>query len=1367
MIPKCSLNSYNSFLQFLGLIFMAIILVAVVLYYLRLSHSNILEKYQTDSVVLDTIEYKIPQDSGDRSTYPQDKYPGAKMDLVGDNIKTAALGVVAPSNIKSSDNPEDSNDLYALRDCKVYFTDKIKKCDDEPETSRKTCSYKFDGWQEFATYTDNNGSTLTYPKKIYKKNASNTNELINSYFTSKCFKEFDNNGKGGARRFEFKENALVKYDSKGTQDNTEVDTNIFGGKKYTSIQFMNTDNPSDNLNNIINSICSIKYNTIRSLTGKTFYKFKLRDNIIDSIQKLALKSDQTEFDILANNATKDFAILGSHGLRYNKNTGGLQIFINKADIIAKMNIYKLTYVTNICEFAQIKNYQKYPSVNMKINDFITFGNATGSSDTVNISIDNLNILTNRTNYDKTIENGDFIDYKQQIMNDIDSIQQTEIIRLNEVSEENKRRFKSVISSIESDIKEAYKTKNNFAVSTFKSVLNLEKRNANGSRTRIFDYATGYKNNLFNTIPIPPDVEAVFVNTSDICLLFKNNTGQNQKSYTFEVPSNIKYTCDILIVGGGGGGGMDMGGGGGGGGFIELNNIELRTGSYNIYVGKGGNGAPAGGTNGQWWHHEFRVNATQGSNSSFGSYTAIGGGYGGSSYQYHVLGGQGGNGGSGGGSSGYIWNRDSNKAGRGQSGQGNNGGYAAGAWYAGGGGGAGQVGGGPSYNWGGAYGGRGKLSNILGIPYYWAGGGGGSSYSVGGGNGGLGGGGGAATGDTIGGEGYNNGSPGGGGCTNCWAQRPGGNAGPHTGGGGGGGSHYNSNNKGGDGGSGIVIIRIKRIITIPQITRSTTNDKYMLSSEPHMHIPGSRIQTCILTSFVYLQTGFYRFRADIGNMGAANPNIIYAELVIYDENNMNGSGLYNCKQVFKYNIYNEKYRPSYLKQYLQISTNKFYKLAYTYYYLNNTGSEYNDYFNLYYQYLEKAPEKIEGSMPRGLIAWFRFEGNLRDSNSSSTKYNLIDTHGRNNFPNENFQGRKFLNTNWGSVKTRENIDLAGKSFSISVWIRPKNNDHCYFICHGDQHRYVCHEYIHIGSRGNGCYLIGFWCNDLEYNASGGRNYPEDVNNWVHMVFVVDVAIDNKTCSRRMYRNGVEIAKDSGKPLYKGRGVLYIGQLACSGEQHYRYNMDISDFLLFNRALTADDVSVLYNDAPSETETSLTTTYVSLTSPNDNSLFTRNRITNINTPLNEYLFSGQNVYDSYNNANMRKIFSTISYSNNNYRNYQELSNYLNTQSIDYFNVRYYGLKRDEQQTLIDQESGNLTTAINNSSTINNAIALSTAIKSIDYNGRLPRADPVLKTGVSFQKIFGNKEEDYITYDKVVNLDNLANPGLTKAVYIEAFN
>jgi hypothetical protein len=265
-------------------------------------------------------------------------------------------------------------------------------------------------------------------------------------------------------------------------------------------------------------------------------------------------------------------------------------------------------------------------------------------------------------------------------------------------------------------------------------------------------------------------------------------------------------AEVLVVAGGGGGGMDMGGGGGGGGVIYSSSYAITRGStITVTVGNGGTGAPAAGTNGQNTGHQYNISATQGGNSVFGSITAIGGGYGGSSYfGYTPNNGYGGNGGSGGGASGYS-DGSTGRAGTGSAGQGFNGGSSSGQYYSGGGGGAGGAGSsGPNK----PNGGPGVLYPTM-SQYYFGGGGGGSAYSLSsGGDGGIGGGGGGAVGITTGGAGLNNGSAGGGGSPNSWANTPGGNAGANTGGGGGGGSHYNSNNKGGDGGSGIVIIRYK-------------------------------------------------------------------------------------------------------------------------------------------------------------------------------------------------------------------------------------------------------------------------------------------------------------------------------------------------------------------------------------------------------------------------------------------------------------------------------------------------------------------------------------------------------------------------------
>jgi len=279
-------------------------------------------------------------------------------------------------------------------------------------------------------------------------------------------------------------------------------------------------------------------------------------------------------------------------------------------------------------------------------------------------------------------------------------------------------------------------------------------------------------------------------------------GVNQ---TFKILSGTGY-IKVLVVAGGGGGGMDMGGGGGGGGVLYSSYYVSPTETtIPVYVGRGGQGGKAGNSLGTGATHQFTslASATNGENSTFGTLTAIGGGYGGSSYfGYTPNNGYANSGGCGGGASGYS-DGNTGRGGSGTLGQGYAGGGAGGQYYSGGGGGAGGVGNSGTAQ---ANGGPGiRYSDMS--SFYFGGGGGGAAYSLGtGGNGGIGGGGGGAVGSTTGGAGINNGSPGGGGSPNSQTNTPGGNAGENTGGGGGGGAHYNFRNGGGQGGSGIIIVK---------------------------------------------------------------------------------------------------------------------------------------------------------------------------------------------------------------------------------------------------------------------------------------------------------------------------------------------------------------------------------------------------------------------------------------------------------------------------------------------------------------------------------------------------------------------------------
>lgn len=236
--------------------------------------------------------------------------------------------------------------------------------------------------------------------------------------------------------------------------------------------------------------------------------------------------------------------------------------------------------------------------------------------------------------------------------------------------------------------------------------------------------------------------------------------------------------DFLVVGGGGAGavtGNFSAGGGGAGGLIEGQDT-LQAGSGNIVVGDGGIGPDTGLDN----------PSENGGNSSFLTYTAIGGGGAGGPGGAEGVGSRDGeNGGSGGGGGS---NSGSGIGGSGTIDQGNDGGSgfegSSGTTSAGGGGGgAGSVGLNASSNQGGN-GGDGIASTITGTSTYYAGGGGGNAQQGTRGLGGLGGGG------------------NGGDLTDAHAN------GVDGLGGGGGAATVNhpTTTKAGDGGSGTVIIR---------------------------------------------------------------------------------------------------------------------------------------------------------------------------------------------------------------------------------------------------------------------------------------------------------------------------------------------------------------------------------------------------------------------------------------------------------------------------------------------------------------------------------------------------------------------------------
>ena len=1362
MYPKCSLSDSNIYLQIVGLLSLVIIIIIAGFYYIRVYHNTIKEKYE--QAVIYKTEGQL--ETGNRSTFPKDKYPGAQMNLIGTNT------------------PPTTTDKYELRDCKVYFTDDTGACDGKGDDA-KTCSYKYDGWQEFATYTDKNGKIIEYPKKIYKQDASNTNELINSYFTSKCFKKFDNNGDGRPQPFEYKENNLVKYDSKGSTNNPEIDTNVFGGKKYTSMQFLNTTSPSDNFNNVLDSICSIRYNPIKELVGKKFYKFVLDANKnIRQILKVRLNSDQTTFDIINDNAVLDFSFLGSHGLKFvSGSSDKLEVFITSADIVRPVNVYKFSYVSYICpadKKAQISNFLK-TSTEINITNFIRFGGESQTATSANnpFTLDYLDRLT-ASKY--TTAN---TDYKTAMLKELADKRDARVTALNGVSSAEKDRLNREISSKEAEIIAADKRRNEFYLTngTFRGVIDLTKANS-----KIFNYNNGYNNTNLSKLVIPTGCEVIMIeNSGDVCFVFKNK-GENQTSYDLSVPER-GYTCDVLIVAGGGGGGMNAGAGGGAGGFILLENTTLSSGTYTIKVGDGG----AGGTT-----SAVGTAASNGFNSTFGTYTAIGGGAGVNS------GGSNGNTGGSGGGAGNDWTGN-RSGGAGTAGQGFKGGDGTvpGGWErtGGGGGGARTQGQSSVSTTRAGDGGVGiNLSSIFGTSVgqsgWFAGGGGGGVHSGTGGTGGIGGGG----SENV--EGIN-------------------------GTGGGGGAARNGSGAGRRGGSGIVIIRIKNILPRPPDINSAIDKYYSIDSITDISLASNTIQTDIITAFVFLQKGYYRFRADLGtNTNGANPSIKYAHLMIYDESNFDRStSKYRCVPVFRYN---GQFKPAYLKQYVYIPTSKFFKIAY-FYLSHNPSSIDTSPFKMYYDY-STAPQ--QQTYPEDIISSpsvssntinntdklmiFTYTGD--NTGTGQTQYNLTLTEelicdilivggggggGMNAGAGGGAGGLVLLqNTtlstgtytvrvgdggNGGTTWAAATIASNGKDSIFGTYTAigggaGVNSGGINGNSGGSGGGSGNATDIQSGNRlggagtlgqgfkgGNGTIPGGYTRTGGGGGGAGGEGQASisttragdgGIGRNMSSIFGTSVGqsgwfaggggggVHGGTGGMGGLGGGGNENVDGVNGTGGGGGAgrsPNVGRKGGSGTVIIRYRLPSQQ----TSGIQLKDLNNNMNDSPD--------LYVS-----------KNITNNIKTSMNDYLYYSSTLYNDYKNTDttVMDTFSIMNYTGNNKDNYRYLATYLNNK-VDYFNIDKLIAEKKEWQRQLQIHIDDSSTTITGDKEIIKIDNLSNNIKAINYNEKKPMNAPTLKN-VPITNIFCESNNNiYLTYDTITNLNgiNLLTPNLTPAIYIEA--
>ena len=991
------------YLRVTGFLSLIIILIIVVYYYLQSNHSKILEKYEN----------------------------------------------------------------YALRDCKVYFTEgdtNIKNCDITQETSNYTgsCSYRFDGWNEFDTYTDNDGKTITYPKKVYTQTRTNTNDFDNPMFTNNCFKTYTTDtcipgqptDNCTPPEFEYNTNGIVKYDEIGKSGNSAVGNNIYGGTGYSSMQFLNTPDPRTNNINLISSICDVPLNnTLGSLKDKVFYMFEFNatTNKLENIRSVTLNSDQTTFSpVSSDNVLMNLPLrpidASFYGLQYDATNNNLPIKIfKKNNILRNVAIFKFNYMSYICTQSQIKNYMTARR-NIYPEKFIKYGSSTIPYYSKNISISNNMKIKDGwgwSNYSSADFNQDYSDKLNEDLKTSIRGRREEIDLL----------FADEVRTAQQnydDASDAYNiakiNKDNFTI----NYPNLYKKGSNSligiqkekSTIKMFNYTSGYNSSSINNLNISIPQGTSFTKVgSDICITYPYDTNNNingQTQYSISLGEN--YIADVLVVAGGGGGARRMSGGGGAGALIYATNITLQAGTYIIRVGNGGAGSATAGniqlpgttviskTGGSGFDSEIYFQNT----SSTPLYRAKGGsgGLGGNTSatafpndQSPPAGGSGG--GSGGGDNGaggllstlnivngslvsVINNVASDSVNPSYVGGlcfGNEGGRGGGGdspWLGSGGGGANSRGTDVNNvtnaqlnaNNVGGVGGAGRVINITGSDVAYAGGGGGGIFGI----------------DTSGNPYYNDGGVGGGGRSGTSSLDP---VQGTDGLGGGGGGDGPDRVGGARGGSGIVIIRIRvnNNNAIAPFRNLTTDINTFYSNEPStpskITIEAYRIQSKVITSFIFLQKGYYYFRADI-----SGGVMISSDLLIFDETNKNNSTYNNARIVYK----NYNNTPMYFNKYIYIPNSKFYKLAYRYT-IYNSNVAFDAYFNIYCNY-QSSTNSNTASLNDASIQSDNMSGNYLSISNSTINTPLTDYLFCGNILNTHYNNANIMNL-FSNVKYEQN------------------------------------------------------------------------------------------------------------------------------------------------------------------------------------------------------------------------------------------------------------------------------------------------------------------------------------------------------------
>ncbi len=156
----------------------------------------------------------------------------------------------------------------------------------------------------------------------------------------------------------------------------------------------------------------------------------------------------------------------------------------------------------------------------------------------------------------------------------------------------------------------------------------------------------------------------------------------------------------------------------------------------------------------------------------------------------------------------------------------------------------------------------------------------------------------------------------------------------------------------------------------------------------------------------------------------------------------------------------------------------------------------------------------------------------------------------------------LNGSDGHVRVPLMESFGGDDFSVEAWAkRSSTGTDDYIISQGTPQS---NQGLLFGFLASGSFICGFYGNDLVTT----QTYND--TDWHHWACTYNEHYGN----RAIYRDGVVVATDSGRPYYWGAGELHIGGVPWGGSV-WRFNGTIDEVAIYKRELPEHRVKAHYN------------------------------------------------------------------------------------------------------------------------------------------------------------------------------------------------